>query len=62
MMSKIYGNNFLYNETFQILARGLRCKVINPCNNSEVGSDDNLQFPVHRSLWERSAPEPGREP
>jgi len=61
-MSKDYSNNFLCKETFQILVRKMHCKVINPCNTSEVESDYNLLLPVHRSVGKRSASEPGRDP
>ena len=61
-MSKDYSNNFLCKETFQILVRKMQCKVINPCNTSEVESDYNLLLPVHRSVGKRSASEPGRDP
>ena len=61
-MSKDYSNNFLCKETFQILVQKMKCKVINPCNTSEVESDYNLLLPVHRSVGKRSASEPGRDP
>lgn len=61
-MSKDYSNNFLCKETFQILVWKMHCKVINPCNTSEVESDHNLLLPVHRSVWKRSASDPGRDP